>query len=65
MEGPVVLLQRFRPAATGQFMLFGVVDVVIGGQVLPSDEAAPLRALVSEGIAMHPGDVPWVSWLVH
>lgn len=58
-------MQRFRPAATGQFLLFGVVDIVVAGRVLSLDEAAPLRTLVSEGIAMHPSDVPWASWLVH
>ena len=65
MEEPVILMQRFRPAATGQFVLLGAVDIVVGGHVLPSDKAGPLRALVSDGIGMHPSDVPWASWLVH
>jgi hypothetical protein len=65
MEEPVNLLQRFRPAATGQFLLLGPVEIVIGGQVLSPDMAAPLLALVSDGIAMHPSQVPWASWLVH
>ena len=65
MEEPVVLMQRFRPAATGQFLLFGMVDIVVAGHVLSSDEAVPLRTLVSDGIAMHPSGVPWASWLVH
>jgi hypothetical protein len=65
MEEPAILLQNFRPATTGQFMLLGTVDVVLGGQVLVADKAVPLRALVSDGIAMHPSQVPWASWLVH
>lgn len=65
MEEPVILMQRFRPAATGQFLLLGAVDIVFNGQVLTSDKADPLRALVSKGIAMHPSQVPWASWLVH
>jgi len=65
MEEPVTLMQRFRPAATGQFLLLGAVDIVLDGHVLTSDKADPLRALVSNGIAMHPSRVPWASWLVH
>ena len=65
MDEPVILMQRFRPAATGQFLLLGAVDIVIEGNVLTSDKADPLRALVSDGIATHPSQVPWASWLVH
>jgi len=65
MDEPIVLMQRFRPATAGQFMLFGPVDIVIDGRVLASEEAAPLRALVLDGIALHPSDVPWASWLEH
>jgi hypothetical protein len=65
MEEPVILMQRFRPAATGQFLLLGVVDIVLDGHVLTSDKADPLRTLVSDGIAMHPSQVPWASWLIH
>ncbi|WP_457095903.1 hypothetical protein [Lysobacter sp. P5_B9] len=65
MEEPVILMQRFRPAATDQFLLLGAVDIVIDGHVLTPENAAPLRALVSDGIAMHPSAVPWASWLVH
>lgn len=65
MEEPVTLMQRFRPSATGQFLLIGAVDIVIDGHVLTPDKAGPLRALVSDGIALHPSEVPWASWLVH
>lgn len=65
MEEPAVLMQRFRPAASGQFLLLGAIDIVLGGHVLASDQAAPLRALASDGIAMHPSQVPWASWQVH
>ena len=63
MDEPIVLMQRFRPAAVGQFVLFGPVEIVIDGRVLASEEAAPLRALVLDGIAHHPSNVPWGSWL--
>ena len=65
MEEPVILMQRFRPAASGQFLLLGAIDIVLAGEVLASDVAAPLRVLASEGIAMHPSQVPWASWQVH
>lgn len=65
MEEPVILVQRFRPAATGQLLLLGAIDIVLDGHVLTPDKADPLRTLVSDGIAMHPSQVPWASWLVH
>jgi hypothetical protein len=65
MDEPVILMQRFRPAASGQFLLLGAVDIVLGGRVVTAEKAEPLRALVSAGIAMHPSQVPWASWLVH
>lgn len=58
-----VSVQRFRTAAAGAFMLFGPVEIGVDGRVLAPDEAAPLRSLVSEGIKLHPSDVPWGSWL--
>ncbi len=65
MDEPVVLMQHFRPAANGQFMLLGAVDIVMGEHVLTPDEAIGLRGLVSDGIAMHPSNVPSASWIVH
>jgi hypothetical protein len=65
LDDPVILMQRFRPASTGQFSLLGTVEIVIDGHVLPSEKAGPLRSLVSDGVAMHPSEVPWASWLVH
>ena len=65
MEESIILVQRFRPAATGQFLLLGALDIVLDGHVLTSDNADPLRTLVSDGIAMHPSQVPWARWLVH
>lgn len=65
IDDPVVLIQRFRHAATGQFLLLGAVDIVIDEQVLPPDMASALRTLVMDGIAMHPSNVQWTSWQVH
>ena len=65
IDDPVILMQRFSPAAKGQFLLLGPVEIVIDEQVLPADKAKSLRALVQDGIAMHPSEVPWSSWLVH
>jgi len=65
MEDPIILMQRFRPTASGQFALLGMVEIVIAGHILPPDKARSLRSLVSDGVAMHPSEVPWASWLVH
>ena len=65
MDAPITLMQRFRPAATGNFSLLGSVDIILEGTILSDDRAATLRTLVSEGIAQHPNDVPWSSWLLH
>ena len=65
LDAPITLMQRFRPACSGNFSLLGTVDVILDGNILADDRAAPLRALVAEGIAQHPNDVPWSSWLLH
>jgi hypothetical protein len=65
MVEPITLMQRFRPAASGQFVLVGPVEIIIEEQVLSTNEASPLRQLVLDGIATHPNDVQWSRWLLH
>lgn len=65
MAEPVVLIQRFRPATTGHFSLLGAVDFIIDGKDVTDEAADPLRDLVRIGVSLHPGSVPWESWLVH
>lgn len=65
MHEPAVLMQRFRPAATGQFVLIGMIEIILEGQMLTAERGKHLRALVREGISMHPSAVPWAEWSVH
>lgn len=65
MSEPVVLIQRFCPAAPGHFRLVGAVDFVIDGDDVSGEAAASFRDLVREGVGLHPGTVPWERWMLH
>jgi hypothetical protein len=65
MEGPVNLLQRFRPKQSGAFALFGPTEIIVDGVVQEAEVAARLRALVRAGIDKHPQGGSWPSWFTH
>lgn len=56
-------IQRFRPYAKGEFKLIGQPMVVIGGQIISENEAAPFIAQLRRGILSHEKAAElWPSW---
>ena len=63
MKDPIAFIQRFRPYATGEFKLIGQPMVVIGGEVISENEAAPFIAQLRRGILSHEKAAElWPSW---
>lgn len=63
MDEPLVLLQAFSPAQTGNFRLLGQLEITQDGQGVVSESMRCLISAAQAGIA--DSNVPWSSWLVH
>jgi hypothetical protein len=58
-----VLIQAFNPAPTGNFRLFGKMEIVHNDQSVSPDLEKKLGSVVQRGIQSR--NVPWARWLAH
>ena len=63
MGEPLVLMQAFNPAKTGNFCLLGPLEIIQDGQSVAPELADQLTSAAQDGIASR--NVPWASWLAH
>jgi hypothetical protein len=63
MDEPLVLIQAFTPAQTGNFRLFGPTEIIQDGQTVHSGLVSQLSSAVQQGIGSR--HVPWTRWLAH
>jgi len=63
MDEPLVLVQAFSPARTGNFRLLGQLEIIQDGQAVGFESMSRLVSAVQAGIAGR--NVPWASWLAH
>ena len=63
MKEPIVFIQRFRSTSKGPFKVIGDAMVVVSGQVLSTNEAAPYLKTLRDGIQSHEKAGPlWQQW---
>lgn len=63
MDEPLVLIQAFNPAQTGNFRLFGPTEIIRDGQSMPSGLVMQLSSAVQQGVSSC--HVPWARWQAH
>jgi hypothetical protein len=61
MDKPLILIQAFTPAKTGNFSVFGPLEIIQDGQSVAPELQNLLASAVQQGIASR--NVPWASWL--